>query len=63
LIERVELFDLYQGKPIPEGKKNLGVRLHYRSPERTLSDEEVNAIQEKVLKRILDKFGASLRER
>jgi phenylalanyl-tRNA synthetase beta chain len=63
LIERIDLFDLYQGKPIPEGKKNLGVRLHYRSPERTLSDEEVNAIQEKVLRKVLNQFGASLRER
>ena len=39
LIEEIELFDLYSGRPIPEGKKNLGVRIHYRSTEKTLSDE------------------------
>lgn len=63
LIEEVELFDLYQGRPIPEGKKNLGVRIHYRSPEKTLSDEGVNAIQDELLKRVLEKFKATLREK
>ena len=63
LIEEIELFDFYSGKPIPEGKKNLGVRIHYRSAEKTLSDEQVNPIQENLLKRVLEKFGATLRER
>jgi phenylalanyl-tRNA synthetase beta chain len=63
LIEEIELFDLYSGKPIPAGKKNLGVRIHYRSPEKTLSDELVNAIHENLLKKVLEKFGATLRER
>jgi phenylalanyl-tRNA synthetase beta chain len=63
LIEEIELFDLYSGKPIPEGKRNLGVRIHYRSTEKTLSDELVNPIQEMLLKRVLEKFGASLREK
>jgi phenylalanyl-tRNA synthetase beta chain len=63
LIQEIELFDLYVGKPIPEGKKNLGVRIHYRSSEKTLSDEGVNMIQEKLLKQVLEKFGATLREK
>jgi phenylalanyl-tRNA synthetase beta chain len=63
LIEGIELFDLYHGKPIPEGKKNMGVRIHYRSPEKTLSDEGVNAIHDRLLKRVLEKFGAILREK
>lgn len=63
LIQEIELFDLYYGKPIPEGKKNMGVRIHYRSPEKTLSDEGVNVIQEKLLKQVLEKFGAILREK
>jgi phenylalanyl-tRNA synthetase beta chain len=63
LIEEIELFDLYQGKPIPEGKKNLGVRIHFRSPEKTLSDEEVNGIHERLLKQVLTKFGGTLREK
>ena len=63
LIEEIELFDFYSGKPIPEGKKNLGVRIHYRSTEKTLSDELVNPIQENLLKGVLEKFGATLREK
>jgi phenylalanyl-tRNA synthetase beta chain len=63
LIEEIELFDLYSGRPIPEGKRNLGVRIHYRSTEKTLSDELVNPIQENLLKRVMEKFGATLRER
>jgi phenylalanyl-tRNA synthetase beta chain len=63
LIEEVELFDLYQGKPIPEGKKNMGVRIHFRSTERTLSDEEVNEIHERLLQKVLNKFGGTLREK
>jgi phenylalanyl-tRNA synthetase beta chain len=63
LIEEIELFDLYSGRPIPEGKRNLGVRIHYRSTEKTLSDELVNPIQENLLKRVMEKFGATLRIR
>lgn len=63
LIEEIELFDLYYGKPIPKGKKNMGVRIHYRSPEKTLSDEGVNAIHERLLKKVLEKFEATLREK
>jgi phenylalanyl-tRNA synthetase beta chain len=62
-LEGIELFDVYVGRPIPEGKKNLGVRIHYRSPERTLSDEEVNRVHEGLLKHLLERFEASLRER
>lgn len=63
LIQEIELFDLYSGKPIPEGKKNMGVRIHYRSPEKTLSDEGVNQIHERLLKQVLEKFKATLREK
>ena len=41
----------------------MGVRIHYRSPEKTLSDEGVNAIHDRLLKRVLEKFGATLREK
>ncbi len=42
-VEAVEVFDLYQGTGLPEGKKSLAFSLSFRSPERTLTDEEVNA--------------------
>ncbi len=42
-VEEVRVFDLYEGKGMPEGKKSLGFTLIFRSPERTLTDGEVNA--------------------
>lgn len=41
-LEAVEIFDVYQGAGLPEGKKSLAFSLSYRSAERTLTDEEVN---------------------
>ena len=60
LIEAIELFDLYRGKPIPPGKKNLGIRLHYRSAEQTLTDEMVSPLHQQVVEHIMNKFRATL---
>jgi phenylalanyl-tRNA synthetase beta chain len=51
-IEAVEVFDCYRGDPIPLGKKGLAFRIRYRSPDRTLTDEEVNEFHQKVLERL-----------
>jgi len=42
-LEAVEIFDVYRGTGLPEGKKSLAFSLSYRSAERTLNDDEVNA--------------------
>ena len=42
-VETVAIFDVYRGAGLPEGKKSLAFSLSYRSAERTLTDEEVNA--------------------
>ena len=47
-LESVEAFDVYQGKGLPEGKKSLAFSLVFRSSERTLTDDEVNAVFQKV---------------
>ncbi len=57
-LERVEVVDVYRGEPIPKGEKSLTLRFLYRSPERTLKDEEVNRIQEEVSERIMAHFRA-----
>ena len=41
-VESVEVFDVYQGKGLPDGKKSLAFSLSFRSAERTLTDDEVN---------------------
>ncbi len=47
-IESVEVFDVYQGAGLPEGKKSVAFALSFRSAERTLTDDEVNAVFAKI---------------
>ncbi len=60
LLERIWLFDVYEGKGIPEGKHSLGVAMILRHPEKTLTDEEANAVRERAVAR-LEQLGAKLR--
>ena len=57
-LVRVREFDRYQGKGVPEGKISLSLRLTFRSPERTLTDAEVQAAMEAVLRTLREKHGA-----
>ena len=61
LASKATLFDLYIGKQLPEGKKSFAVRIVYQSPERTLTDEEINKTQEQMLDRLHQELGATLR--
>lgn len=61
LMESCRIFDVYQGKPIPDGSKSLGLRFVYRSQERTLSEEDVAEDHENMVNRLLEKFKAVLR--
>jgi len=48
LVEDIALFDEYVGTPIAPGKKSLAYSIAYRAPNRTLTDEEVNALQDQL---------------
>jgi phenylalanyl-tRNA synthetase beta chain len=61
LVEGVEIFDIYMGPPIPEGRRSVGLRFTYRSSERSLTDSEVNNIHETMTRDVLKKFNAELR--
>ena len=61
LLQMVNVFDLYVGEHVPEGKKSVAFTLTYFDPEKTLTDEEVNAVHEKVLAALNEK-GAELRQ-
>ncbi|MBA7615269.1 Phenylalanine--tRNA ligase beta subunit [subsurface metagenome] len=61
LVTRVTLFDVYTGEQVPRGKKSLAFSIHYQSPSGTLTDEEVNQAQEKILERLHRELGATLR--
>ena len=62
LVEKVELFDIYKGKQIPEGKKSIAYAIAYRDENKTLKDEEVNKVHEKILRSLEYKLGATLRD-
>jgi phenylalanyl-tRNA synthetase beta chain len=61
LLTSATLFDLYRGKPIPEGKKSLAYRLVFQPEERNLTDEEGNKLREKIEKRLTREVGATFR--
>ena len=61
-VEEVALFDIYQGPPIPEGKKGVSYRIRYQANDRTLTDEEVNRYHEKLLSRLRELFRLDLRQ-
>ena len=60
LLETIQLFDVYQGEQIENGKKSVAFNIVLRSSENTLAEEQVNAAMKKVMKE-LEKVGASLR--
>lgn len=57
----VRLFDVYEGKGVPEGKKSLAYRLSYRSDEGTLKAEDVEKAHAKLLERLATETGATQR--
>jgi phenylalanyl-tRNA synthetase beta chain len=61
-LESVEAFDVYQGKGLPEGKKSLAFSLVFRSGERTLTDDEVNAVLQKIQDEIARSTGWQIRK-
>ena len=62
LVESVDIFDVYQGKQIAPQEKALALRISYRSNKKTLTDDEVNKIHEKVIDEIRRQTGGRLRE-
>jgi phenylalanyl-tRNA synthetase beta chain len=61
LLRAAEVFDLYRGEQLGEGRKSLALRLTFRAADRTLTDEEV-AERRRAIEDAVEKFGGSLRE-
>ncbi|HBJ1649061.1 phenylalanine--tRNA ligase subunit beta [Clostridium botulinum] len=61
LVEKVQLFDIYKGKQIPDGKKSIAYAIAYRA-DKTLTDKEVNKVHDKILRSLEYKLGATLRD-
>ncbi|MFH1581023.1 MAG: phenylalanine--tRNA ligase subunit beta [Pseudomonadota bacterium] len=60
IVENLHLFDLYEGSPVPAGKKSISFRITYRSATQTLEDETVNSIHREITGRLIKKFDAIL---
>lgn len=61
LLESINLFDVYQGEQIEKGYKSMAFALKFQALDRTLKDEEVNSIHEKIKQVLKDSFKAELR--
>jgi phenylalanyl-tRNA synthetase beta chain len=60
-LREVRFLSDFREPPIPAGKKSLAFRVEFRSPERTLSDEDVAPIRERIVSALGERFGAELR--
>jgi phenylalanyl-tRNA synthetase beta chain len=61
LLESVKLFDVYKGKQVEEGLKSVAYSLVYRNNNKTLTDDEVNVVHDKIVKALTEKLKAVLR--
>jgi len=60
LVESLDLLNVFEGNPIPEGKKSVSLRVTYRSSVKTLKDEDVTPIHQSIADRLVKAFKASL---
>ncbi|MGE5141485.1 MAG: phenylalanine--tRNA ligase subunit beta, partial [Rudaea sp.] len=61
LLASAVLFDVYEGDPLPQGKRSLAYRLSFQSAERGLSDADAGKVREKIVQRLTRELGAELR--
>jgi phenylalanyl-tRNA synthetase beta chain len=61
LIEAIEIFDVYEGKGVPEGKKSLAISVRLQPKDKTLTDAEIDAIAQKIVEAVTKATGGILR--
>ena len=61
LLKRVELFDVYEGKNLEEGKKSYAINLTLQDTQKTMSDKQTDAIMQKIIRALETQVGAKLR--
>ena len=60
-LSQVELFDIYQGKNLPAGKKSMAYSLTFQPVENTMTDEEITAAVNKITKNLVEKLDIEIR--
>ncbi|TFJ93940.1 phenylalanine--tRNA ligase subunit beta [Lentibacillus salicampi] len=61
LVKNVQIFDVYKGEHLPEGKKSIAYSLFYQDPDKTLKDDEVEQSYQQIVSTINEKFNAYVR--
>lgn len=61
LLKKVELFDVYEGKNLPDGKKSYAVNFILQDEQKTLNDKQIEAIMKKLIANLTSKLDAQLR--
>ena len=61
LLREVSLFDVYEGKNLPEGKKSYAITMTLQDDEKTLNDKQIDAVMNKIIANVTKKTGAVLR--
>ena len=61
LLKGVELFDVYEGKNLPAGKKSYAIAITLQDDEKTLQDKQIDAVMQKITQSLESRLGASLR--
>ena len=61
LIERIDVFDVYEGKGVPEGKKSVAIAVRLQPRDKTLTDAEIEAIAQSVVAGVTKATGGTLR--
>ena len=61
LVRDVDLFDIYEGEELPEGKKNLAFHIIYQAEDRTLSSKEIDQMQQKIIKALEEEVDWQVR--
>ena len=61
LLKKVELFDVYEGKNLPAGKKSYAVNFILQDAEKTMGDKQIDAIMQKLIANLKKQLGAELR--
>lgn len=61
LVKEIDLFDVYQGDKLPQGKKSYAVSFILQDEEKTLTDEKIEKTMSKIVSNLTEKLGASLR--
>jgi len=61
LLKAVELFDVYEGKNLPEGKKSYAVNFILQDEQKTLNDKQIDSIMKKLIDNLTKRLNAELR--